>query len=106
MMAFHYTLKSFSLADADHVHKFLAVENIHKHAVASLYCSISLRFFVDLYRNFAHELDRGQIILRQVPTHRLRKTRFLYEFNQSDLRGVVSVLGLRLVLSNYTRPRL
>src|SRR5437667_2190211 len=102
MMPLDYALKSFSLADADDVHEFLAIENIHQHAITRFYRSIGLRFVVDLNRHFADELHRRQIILRQVPAHGLRESRLLHEFNQANLRAVVSIFRLRLVLRDHT----
>src|SRR6185437_3610925 len=57
-------------------------------------------------RNFLHELHRWQIMLGEVPLHRLGNPRTLHELDQSDLHGVVAVAGRALALRNYARSSL
>src|SRR6266700_7780047 len=106
MMALYHALKALTLADTDDVDKSFTVEDIHHDAVASFHHAISLSFLVHFNRHFAHEFHWRQIVLAQVPPHRTRQPRLFHEFNQADLRLVVSVFRLRLVLRDHARPRL
>src|SRR5271166_444007 len=108
MMPPDHTGKTTSLADADNVNELLAVKNIHQHTVSSFHQSVAvgLRLFFDFDRNLAHELDRRQIVLAQVSAGRLGQSRLFHKLDQADLRGNISVLGLRLVLRDHAGPSL
>src|SRR5271170_8216499 len=102
MMPPDYSGKTTPLADADDIHKFLAVEDVDQHAIASFYQSaVGFRLFFNLDWHLAHELDRRQIVLAQVSASRLGQPRLFHELNQADLRGNVSIFGLRFVLRDH-----
>src|SRR5450432_3066307 len=108
MMPPHNAGEATSFADADYIDEFLAVKNINQNAVAGLDVAVGsgLGFFVNLDWHFARKLDRRQVVLSEMPLHRLGKTRFLHEFNQANLRGRVAVFGLGLVLRDDARASL
>src|SRR5262249_28157495 len=86
MMAFYHALKTFAFAHTDYVNKLLAIKNFDQYAIAGF----DLCLPIGLDWNFLNKLHRWQIVLRQVPAHRLCESRLFHEFNQSDLGGVVS----------------
>src|SRR6185437_14836338 len=101
-MALHHTLEAFALAYADYVNEFLAMEDVDQHAVAGFYRAVPFRTFFHFDGNFAHKLNRRQIVLAQVTLHGLRQARLFHELDQADLRGIVAVFGLRFVLRDHT----
>src|SRR6202043_2134074 len=96
MMPLYHTLKPLTLADADDVDKPLALENLDQHAVANFHRPIAVRSALHLEGNFAHELYRRKIVLRQVPLRRLGQPRLLHKFNQSDLGRLITISCRRL----------
>src|SRR5438067_637653 len=98
MMALDYALKAFALTHADDIYKSLAIENFYQHAISRLHCGVAVGLDWDL----ADKFHRRDIVLGQVPAHWLRQPRLFYEFNQTDLGGIVSIFGLRLVLRDHT----
>src|ERR1700687_2639775 len=89
MMPPDHAGETTSLADTDNVHKFLAVENVHQHAIPSLQHSVAVAFcfFFDFNWNLAHELDRRQVVLTQVSASGLGQPRLFHELDQADLCG-------------------
>src|SRR5437660_6008347 len=102
MMALDYALKAFALTHADDIYKSLAIENFYQHAISRLHCGVAVGLDWDL----ADKFHRRNIVLRQVSAHGLSHPRLFYEFNQTDLSGIVSVFGLRLVLGDHAWPSL
>src|SRR5271165_1671748 len=98
-MSLHDAREPAALAGGNHIHKLFAFEDIHQHLVASLGAVLS--FAVNHDGHLAQETHRRQTILSEMSLHRLRQPGFLYELNQSDLCGVVAVLGYGLALSNH-----
>src|ERR1051326_3093632 len=107
-MALHNTLEATSLADANDVNKFLSIEDIDEHTITSLQCAVAVArsLFFNFNWNLAAELYRRQIVLAQMPLHRLGQARLLHKLNQTDLRGIVAVASLGLVLRHHARPSL
>src|SRR5215470_2466077 len=97
MMALDYALKAFAFAYADDVDKLLAIEDFDQDAIASLHVRVSVGFD----RDFLDELHRRQIVFPEMPAHGLSQPRLFYEFDQSDLSGLVSVFGLGLRLRDH-----
>src|SRR5579864_773018 len=102
MMALDHSLKSLAFADANYVYKLFTIEQLDQDTIAGLHRGIA----ISLNWHFAHEFHRRQIVLAQVPTHRTRQPRLFHEFNQTNLSGIVSVFGLRFVLSDHAGARL
>src|SRR2546423_5503195 len=94
MMALHYALKSFALADADDVDKLFAVQNFDQHSISGLYGI----FAISLDRDLADEFHRRDIVLSEMTAHRLGQARLFYEFHESNLRRVITLSSLRLVV--------
>src|SRR5271166_448171 len=98
-MALYHAREPASFAGGNHVHKLIAFENVHQHLVASLGAVLTLAVNHDGY--LAQETHWRQTVLGEMSLHRLRQPGLLDELNQSDLSGIVAVLGCRLALRHH-----
>src|SRR3954468_15942064 len=104
LVALDHAGEAASLAGAGDVDELLILEDVDQNFVADFgavrfrggFFRLLARF--GFYTDFADELHRRQIVLAEVTLHRAGQTRFLHEFDQSDLRGFVSVARHRLAL--------
>ena len=104
MMTSYNAGETTSLADADDVHEFFAIENIYQHAFSNLYRAVALSFFFfNFDRDFAHEFHRRQVVLPQMTQRWLSQTRLFNELDESDLGSIVSIAGLRFMLRDHAR---
>src|SRR5256885_3683919 len=108
MMTPYNAGETTSLADADDVHEFFAIENVHQHSFSDFYSAVSLSFFASFNfdRDLTHEFHWRQVVFAQMTQRRLSQTRLFNKLDQSDLGGIVSIAGLRFMLSNHAGARL
>src|SRR5215813_3746515 len=108
-MALHDTRETTSLAHTDDVHKAVAFEDVHEHALSDFeavrFCTVAGTFF-HFEGNFTEELHGREIVLGKVALHRLGQTLFLHELDQSDLRRLVAVTRRSFMLRNDARSGL
>src|SRR5579859_1183142 len=115
------TGKTAPLADADYIHIFLGVEDIHQNLIAHLgsaaiagftlrsffrrlRCGFSRRIF---HGNLTYELHRRQVVLGKVTLHRHSHVLAFYrQLHQADLGSFVAVLRGPLKLRNHAWPSL
>src|SRR5581483_5623057 len=98
MMTLYDARESAALADADHVHKAFALENIDQHAIADFRRFVLVGFSSNFERHFAHKLHRRQVMLLEVTRLRFGQAVFLNELDKPDLRRIVAVLAGVLAL--------
>src|SRR5579862_1910744 len=109
MMPLHYARETPAFADADDIHKALAVENVDQDTLADFQAvglSAFFGLFFDFERNFAEELHRWEIVFGKVALHRLGEFLFFHELDQSDLGRLISVASRGLVLRDHARTGL
>src|SRR5579871_5493589 len=104
MMPLHDTLKTSTLAGSDDIDKLFAFENLNQHAIADLHGSVAIAIAFEC--DLAHEFHRRQIVLAQMSLGGLGQLRLLHQFDQADLRRLVTVFGRRLMLCNHARAGL
>src|SRR5256885_7036867 len=98
MMALHYALKSFALADADDVDKLFAVQNFNQHSISGLYGI----FAVSLNRDLADEFHRRDIVLTEMTAHRLGQAWLFLEIHGTHPPPVIARSGPWLLLRDTT----
>ena len=68
MMPLHHARKPLSLAGSNDIHKLLALEDIHQHAIADFHrAGVVFRRRFHLNRNLAQKFYRRKIVLGKVP---------------------------------------
>src|ERR1039458_546417 len=96
LVALHHARETTALAGRNHIHEFVAVENVHQNFVADL--GAILIVGIDDDWHLTQEAHRRKVVLGEVALHRLRQPRLLHELHQPDLSRVVAIFGYRLAL--------